>query len=368
MRRSKLLASAAAAATGLVLVTPTLASAHPRPVPTSVVKSTALATPFNLAFGHGKVYVADGTLNLVGKLKNDGTITTLAANQPGASGVATSHDGRALAFTTTVTDPATFENTASGLHIWGAKGRRVFADTYAFESANNPDQVNTYGPRSNEPCVTGAVGPRAEGQKDSHAYSVTGFGNTWIVADAGANALWKIDQRGHIRTLAVLPPQPTTITPELATALKLPDCTVGVTFDLEPVPTDVEVGSDGYLYVTTLPGGPEDPSAGARGKLWRVNPYSGDARVIATGFAGATNLAIGERGEIYVAELFANKISVVKHGRKSDHLTLPGVVAVETTKNGDLWAATLGNDDPPAPGTIVKITNGKAHTQATVKP
>ena len=29
----------------------------------------------------------------------------------------------------------------------------------------------------------------------------------WIVADAGANALFRVDSKGHIRTLSVLPPQ-----------------------------------------------------------------------------------------------------------------------------------------------------------------
>lgn len=368
MRTSKLLATSAVAATGLLFVTPSLASAGPKPPPAPVVRSTALGAPFNLALNHGTVYVADGGLNLVGKLKSDGTVKTIAADQPGASGIATSRNGHVLAFTTTVTDPATFENTASGLHIWGAKGKRIFADTFTFETAHNPDKINSYGPRSSDPCVTGALGPRYAGQIDAHSYSVTAYGDQWIVADAGANALWKIDQRGRIRTLAVLPPQPTTVTKELAAGLQLPDCTVGVTYDFEPVPTDVEVGKDGYLYVTTLPGGPEDPSAGARGKLWRVNPRTGGAKAIASGFAGATNLAIGKRGEIYVAELFGGKISVVRHGKKSDYLALPGVVAVETTKGGELWAATLGNEDPPAPGTIVKITRGKAYKQGTVKP
>jgi hypothetical protein len=133
------------------------------------------------------------------------------------------------------------------------------------------------------------------------------------------------------------------------------------------VPTDVEVGKDGYLYVTTLPGGPESPALGARGKLWKVNPYSGKAWVIASGFLGATNLAIGKNGEIYVAELFGGNISVVKHGKKSNYLPLPGVVAVETSKGGELWAATLGNEEPPAPGTIVKISKGKAYKQASIR-
>ena len=48
---------------------------------------------------------------------------------------------------------------------------------------------------------------------------------------------------------------------------------------------------------------------------------------------------------------------------RADFLGLPGVVAVETSRSGELWAATLGDEDPPAPGTIVKITGGKAYSR-----
>ncbi len=192
MRTSKVLAAVGAVTTGLLLVTPTLASAHPRPNPTPVVKSTALAAPFNLALNHGQVYVADGGLNLVGKLKADGSIKTIADKQPGASGVATSKDGRYLAFTSTETNEETFENTASALNIWGPRGKRVHADTLAYETAHNPDKINFYGVKNPSKCVidalTAAQFPVAEtGHVDSHAYSVTPFRGKWIVADAGAN-------------------------------------------------------------------------------------------------------------------------------------------------------------------------------------
>ena len=35
-------------------------------------------------------------------------------------------------------------------------------------------------------------------------------------------------------------------------------------------------------------------------------------------------------------------------------------LAVETDRSGALWAATLGNEDPPAPGTLVKIIKVRA--------
>ena len=372
MRTSKKLAALGAVA--LVLATPTaVASAHGRPAPTPnpVVQSDQLAAPFNLDLSFGKVYFADGGLNLVGFLGRGGTPVPIASDQPGASGVARSMDGRFLAFTTTVTNEETFENSASGLNIWGPLGSRVYADTHAFEVANNPDQVNHYGVANPSQCVTDALTAAGfpvsyTGQVDSHAYSVASVRNGWVVADAGANALWRISSTGTISTLAMLPPQPHTVTATEAAALGLPSCVVGVTYAFEPVPTDVEVGRDGSLYVTTLPGGPEGPELGARGALWRVDARTGHVTQVASGFLGATNLAIGSRGEIYVAELFGGKISKVDHGRVSTFVTLPGVVAVETARDGSVWAATLGNEDPPAPGTVVQITKGHSHWRGSV--
>ena len=139
----------------------------------------------------------------------------------------------------------------------------------------------------------------------------------------------------------------------------MPDCVVGVTYAFEPVPTDVEVGADGALYVTTLPGGPRARALGARGALWKFTPSTGDLQKIADGFLGATNLALGWKGEIDVAEYFAGKISVVKkNGKKSDYAALQNVIAVETAADGTLWAGTTINLDPtlpPVPGTIVQV-------------
>jgi sugar lactone lactonase YvrE len=68
---------------------------------------------------------------------------------------------------------------------------------------------------------------------------------------------------------------------------------------------------NGLLYVTLLPGGPEDPSLGARGAVYSVNARTGDVAFVACGFLGATGLALGPDGTIYVAELFGNRISTV---------------------------------------------------------
>ena len=114
------------------------------------------------------------------------------------------------------------------------------------------------------------------------------------------------------------------------------------------------------LYVTTLPGGPEDPSLGARGGLWKVNPANGKVTKVADGFLGATNLAIAKDGTIYVTELFAGQVTKVRHGRTSPFVEIAGALSVETDRaNGGLWVGTLaplGETGPEGPGTIVRVT------------
>lgn len=369
-----MLCTAIGSVTSLMLIAaPAVSSAHPKPSPaptTPEVIATGLAAPFNLDLTTGRVLFADGFANLVGKVRADGSVKVLAADQPGASGIA--RNGSRLAFTTTVSD-ANNVNTASGLNIWGPHGKRIVADTLGYETdVRNSDAGNTYGPDSSDPCVVQAVGPQYTGAIDSHAYSVTAFGKGWIVADAGANALLKVDRRGTISTLAVLPPQPLKVTQEIIDAsqssdVPLPDCMLGVTYSFEPVPTDVEVGRDGYLYVTTLPGGPETPAFGPRGKLWKVNPWTGRATVVAAGFSGATNLAIGRSGEVYVSELFGGGIAVVRHGKRTGFIPLPGAVAVETDRSGGLYAGTITDRTSGAPGTIVRISKGKVTWKAWIR-
>ena len=366
------------AAAGLFITTPALADAHgkssPSPSPSTAptsppgpnvrVASTAVAAPFNLEVTRREVLVADGGLNLVGRLAKDGSITPLATDQPGASGVALSRDGLTMAFATTTTNEGTFENTASGLNIWGTRGSRTYVDTLAFEKANNPDQVIRYGVDNPSQCVTDALTAAGvpvsyTGGVDSHSYSVAAHRDGWIVADAGANVVWWVDAAGNLSTLAVLPAQPTKFTAEQAAALGMPDCVVGVTYNFESVPTDVEVGGDGRIYVTTLPGGPESPALGARGSVYRLNANGTHVKKVATGFLGATNLAVAPNGDIYVAELFGGKISLVRRGKVSTFLELPGVVAVEVSGRS-LWAATMGDQESQSPGTIVEITSHRS--------
>jgi hypothetical protein len=365
MRSFRFLA-AGVIAVGLVVSTPSVASAAwTPPVPNPQVISDALAAPFNLSLQRNQVLVADGGLGIIGDVAADGSVATVVEAE-GAEGVAHGN-GRSFAYTTTITDGDTFTILESGLHISASNGSTLYADTLAYEQANNPDGAVTYGVVGQpSQCVidalTGAGLPVTyTGVVDSHAYSVASLGNAWIVADAAANALLSVDRKGNIRTLAVLPPQPVEITSEAAAAFGLDPCVVGTVYTFEPVPTDVEIGIDGQLYVSLLPGGPESPVLGARGSVYKVNPWTGSFRVEATGFLGATNVAVGLRREIYVAELFGGRISVVRNGQTSELVSLPGVVAVEFGSDGSLWASTLGDEASGAPGTLVKVSDGRSY-------
>jgi len=346
---------------GLVIAGASAASAGPPAGPTVTVLSTDVSAPLQLASGRGRVYVADSGRS---------TVTVLGQSQPlvvgprpgEIAGVAVA--GGSLAYTST-----DYRTGATALTVRRDGRPPVVSDLSGFEAAHNPDSTVSYGVPDSAPAAckaqadqTGNDGPPASytGVVDSHPYAVASLGGgSWVVADAAGNDLLRVDRSGRVSLLAVLPPQPLTFTPGQAEALGAPAC-AGVTYAFEAVPTDVEVGPDGMLYVTTLPGGPEGPVLGARGSVYRVDPDSGATSRIATGFAGATNLAFGRGGRIYVAELFAGRISTVVAGGPQPFVSLPGVVSVQDAPDGTLYAGTLPADpeDPAGSGTVVRVDPG----------
>ena len=174
---------------------------------------------------------------------------------------------------------------------------------------------------------------------ESHPYAVANdLKGGWYVADAAANAILHVGRGGRTTVAAVLPAQKVTVTEGLADEIDLPDCTIGEKYAFEPVPTDVEVvPATGKLIVSLLPGG-ELPGTGA---VYRVNPRTHSAVRLARGFSGATNVALGRRGRIFVAELFADRISVLRDGRIRTVVEEPGLMpaGVEFVR-GTLYAST----------------------------
>ena len=246
---------------------------------------------------------------------------------------------------------------AQVVHLSNKGKKTVVANMRGFEVNNNPDHGTSYGFRDlSSSCaakVPAQVGGKPyHGKVDSHPYGEARLPNgSILVADAGGNDLLRVSQGGNISTVAVLPAQPLKVTKSLRGGLGLPKCTVGHKYYFEAVPTDVEVRGH-HAYVTTLPGGPEDPSLGARGKVYRVNLRNGNIVLLATHFLGATGLAVSPTGKVYVAELFGNRISTISHGKRKTVLSVPSPAAIEW-HNGHIFATS--NATSPA-GSVIRFT------------
>lgn len=250
----------------------------------------------------------------------------------------------------------------SGTDLMKRKDGRVrsIVDLAVHERRRNPDGGTRYGIRNlSDACASkwpGQAGPPSyRGIVESHPYATTRAGRSIFVADAAANAILRV-RDGRVSTVAVLPPVPVRISEAMAERNGLPACVVGKTYHFEPVPTDVE-WRQGMLYVTSLPGGPEDGSI--RGAVHRINPRTGHRVKLAGGFVSATGVAVASDGTLFVTELFANRITrVTPAGGKRTFARTVWPSAVEL-KDGRLFVSTnvlsgLFTPDEPPNGKVVR--------------
>jgi hypothetical protein len=343
-----------ATAGAVVLAIPTASTAAPAP---SEPIAQGLVGPLQLDVGsHGQVYAAQNFIGTLTKIRKNGTTKNLVSEPNEVAGVASR--GYTVAFTTTNGGEDT-PTTAAYLKVRQPNGHvRIVADLFKFEAKHNPDAGSVYGFRhlsqscadSLAPLVDVIGPPTYTGLIDSHPYALANApGGGWYVADAAGNDILKVSPKGHISVVFVLRPQKVVVSAEAAAGMGLPDCTIGKTYAFEPVPTDVEVNANGALIVSMLPGGPEDASLGARGGVIRI-AGDGEFANLAHGFLGATNVAIGKGGRIYVTELFGNRLSMLRNGVISKVADLPSPAGVEYA-HGKLYVSTdvFGN------GSIVTI-------------
>lgn len=266
------------------------------------------------------------------------------------------------------------------MSVTKGKAPVTVADLWAHENTKNPDKVNTYGfvglPASCAAKFPAEMPASYTGIVDTHPYASLATKDGVYVADAGMNAILKVGYNGRVSTVAVLPPTaPVVATAAIVEQFGFPACAAGYKYRFEPVPTDVEVGPGGWLYVTSLPGGPEDASLGARGSVVKVNPWSGKVVPFASGLVGATGLAVSPKtGVVFVAEMFGGaqgtgQVSVVLPWGKRAVTAFPvsspaAIELVGTSIYLTMDAFVLGETGPQPIGKLVKVSlTGKSLKQ-----
>jgi hypothetical protein len=272
--------------------------------------------------------------------------------------------GPHIYFTESVGGPGETRPLVANVSVLRDGEASVLADLAAFETANNFDAKAEYGlqdtPKSCldqlPPPIAPYAGPHG-GEVYSHPYATAldPTGKTLYVADAGANSIFAVDTAtGDVRFVSLIGPVPTVLTAEDAAEFGLPACTIGETYNSEPVPTDIEIGEDGYLYVSSLPGVPEGEMAGS---VLKIDPKTGTGASVIVGLHTPTGLAFDEKGNLFIAELMANRISVVPAGTTKAVLFTEAVLPADVeVHNKCLFVTTnvLPAPDAPPNGMLVR--------------
>lgn len=324
----------------LLMTTPATAQAASGSVSEPIVEG--LIGPLGLDVSdNGTIYVAEAFAGQITRVLPGGARSVFFQSEGGSvSGVASTVLNRVVITLSTFPEEEAppLDTTLERVRPDGRA--TTLASLLDYEVANNPDAGNTYGFLNVSAACQTKLPPELlphPGIVESNPYKVATLSPiSYAVADAAGNSILRVTN-SNVTTVAVLPGVPQRITPNAARDLGLPLCTVGRTYTSEPVPTDVEVGPDGFWYVSSLPGGPELPGTGS---VFRVDPSTGAVSLVARGFSGAVDLAVADDGTIYVAELNANRISSISDGVVAPVVDVFSPGAVEIGPDGTIYATT----------------------------
>lgn len=369
-KRLALLACMAASAAAIASAGPAAASAK---TPDYDVLAGGFVSPLHVTAGPGKsVLVSQDFAGKLTRIDRDGSTEDLSTDTPQGWEVAGADTrGSTTYFLESV---GAGQGDPAGLHGYlksiDARGDvETIADFADYERSHNPDGDQHYGFGDDVSAQCLAAWPEFpppsyKGIVDSHPYALAVRDNTAYVADAGMNAVLKVNLKtGDIDTVAVLPPRPAVVpaglripTDMMGNTVEVPACVVGHEYAFEPVPTDVGIGPDGMLYVTSLPGGPEGPELGARGAIFRINPWNGDTDLWAEDILSPTGLAVAGNGDVYVASLFGGEIlKFTCDGDRSQFLAVNMPADVDISGH-TLYATidALGDPSQPPAGKVTK--------------
>ena len=236
-----------------------------------------------------------GMTGQVTRIAADGTKTVVARNLPsyaggeganGANGVIAAGGALWVAIggagpSTALVTPLPNENSLVRINPQTGAVEKV-ADIGAYEKASNP-----------EPFAV-----------DSNPYGLAlGADGMVYVADAGGNALYKVNPNGgQLSVVAVIPGVPVKAE-ELPPGFLPPGAPLenparGNRAELDPVPTGVAVGPDG-IYVGNLPGA----LLPGKGRVVRVSMDGRTVTEVATGLTTVVDVERGPDGMLYVSQL-----------------------------------------------------------------
>lgn len=327
MRFRSIAASTAAAALAITLTSgPALAHpgrsghghGHSSP-PTSRVVDVAdgLISPLKVAFGpHNSYLVAESMAGMLTRVDSRGHQRTLVS-APGKEIAGVSYRRGTTYYTQNdqAENPEEPPSTLlpAKLKSLDSRGRtRTLADLSTFEKRHDPDGRTVYGVRKiSASCLAQAPFLQSRGEVFSHPYSTAPTRNGVYVGDAGANSILYVSHRGHVKLVKKVPAEPITIDDAVvasaaAGGMMVPDCAKGLTYWMQAVPTDIEIRGS-WLYYSVLPGAPGEELG--HGKVYRTNLHSGRTQLLASGLQAPTGVAVGDRGTVYVSELFGDRIS-----------------------------------------------------------